>query len=83
MKDEGKDVAPAVELMTQFERVLTVWEGIQHFLLSLAARVRRRDVAVAAELMTKFEGALRAMEGIRDFLLHPLDRELPSAAGDD
>jgi hypothetical protein len=33
MKLEGKDVAPAVELMAQFERVLTTWEGIRGFLL--------------------------------------------------
>jgi len=38
MKLEGKDVAPAVELMTQFERVLTMWEGIQEFLLRQLGR---------------------------------------------
>jgi hypothetical protein len=38
MKDDGKDVAHAVELMTQFERVLAVWEGIQHLLLRQLGR---------------------------------------------
>ena len=38
MKLEGQDVAPAVELMTQFERVLTIWEGIRDFLLRQLGR---------------------------------------------
>ena len=37
-RHEGQDVAPAVELMTQFERVLAVWEGIRAFLLGQLGR---------------------------------------------